>query len=208
MCSKGQSIRAVSSMQQPAAFVVLMEHFTDPGRLKEAVICSQKCAALLNNDHTACALPISEYCPLHPREKQDLFCLQCSVETCRCCASANHTNHNLEESLTMIKAREARRLEESMDTITEMLEEMKREISGVREMKERVRNRKDSNITTATAVFAALRIAINEREKQIISDIKREADRKEKTLQVTGCNSFYSSCGYSYYQYMSGKPYK
>ena len=68
--------------------------------------------------------------------------------------------------------------------MVELLEEMKRAISGVKEMKQRVRNRKDNNINVTREVFATLRKAIDEREEQTITDIEEEAYKRGKALEV------------------------
>ena len=80
---------------------------------------------------------------------------------------------------------ETRKLGEATDSVVELLEEMKRAISGVKEMKQRVRNRKDNNINVTREVFTTLRKAIDEREEQTIADIKEEAYRRERALEVT-----------------------
>ena len=68
--------------------------------------------------------------------------------------------------------------------MVELLEEMKRAVSRVKEMKQRVRNRKDNNINVTREVFATLRKAIDEREEQTIDDIKEAAYKREKVLEV------------------------
>ena len=80
---------------------------------------------------------------------------------------------------------ETRRLGEATDNVVELLEEMKRAICGVKEMKQRVRNRKDNNINVTREMFTTLRKAIDEREEQTIADIKEEAYRRERALEVT-----------------------
>ena len=80
---------------------------------------------------------------------------------------------------------DTRRLGEATDSVVELLEEMKRAISGVKEMKQRVKNRKDNNINVTREMFTTLRKAINEREEQAITDIKEGAYRKERALEVT-----------------------
>jgi len=67
---------------------------------------------------------------------------------------------------------ERRRVGEATKGVVELLEEMKRAISGVKEMKQRVRNRKDNNINVTKEMFATLRKAIDEREEETIADIK------------------------------------
>ena len=79
---------------------------------------------------------------------------------------------------------ETRRLGETTDSVVELLEEMKRSISGVKEMKQRVRNRKDNNINVIREMFTTLRKAIDGREEQTIVDIKEEATRRERALEV------------------------
>ena len=69
--------------------------------------------------------------------------------------------------------------------MVELLEEMKRAIFGVKEMKQRVKNRKDNNINVTRETFTTLRKVIDEREEQTIADIKEEAYRRERALEVT-----------------------
>ena len=79
---------------------------------------------------------------------------------------------------------ETRRLGEATDNVVELVEEVKRAIFGVKEMKQRVRNRKDNNINVTREMFTTLRKAIDEREEQIIADIKEGAYRRERALEV------------------------
>ena len=79
---------------------------------------------------------------------------------------------------------EIRRLGGTTDSVVELLEEMKPAISGVREMKQRVRNRKNNNINITREMFTTLRKAIDEREEQIITDINERAYRRERALEV------------------------
>ena len=65
-----------------------------------------------------------------------------------------------------------------------LLKEMQQAISGVKEMKQRVRNREDNNINVTREVFATLHKAIDEREEQTIADIKERAYRRERALEV------------------------
>ena len=80
---------------------------------------------------------------------------------------------------------ETQRLREATDSVVELLEEMKRAISGVKEMKQRVKNRKDNNINVTREMFTTLRKAIDGREEQTITDIKEGAYRRERALEVT-----------------------
>ena len=68
--------------------------------------------------------------------------------------------------------------------MVEILEEMKRAISRVKEMKQRVRNRKDNNINVTREMFTTLRKAIDEREDQMITEINERAYRRERALEV------------------------
>ena len=79
---------------------------------------------------------------------------------------------------------ETRRLGEVTNSVVELLEEIKRAISGVKEMKQRVRNRKDNNINITREMFTTLRKAIDEREDQMITDINERAYRRERALEV------------------------
>ena len=161
---------------------VSMEHFRGQ-QLQDAVNCSQKFATfrpLLKEDNVA--TPLSEYCVDHPQMKLDLFCKRCGVDVCRECTTTRHRRHEYTASSDKIHE-ETRRLGEATDSMVE-LEEMKRAIFGVKEMKQRVRNRKDNNINVTREVFATLRKAIDEREEQTITDIEKGAYKREKALEV------------------------
>jgi len=80
---------------------------------------------------------------------------------------------------------ERRRVGEASEGVVELLEEMKRAIYGVKEMKQRVRSRKDKNINVTREMFATLRKAIDEREEETIADIKEGAEKREKALEVS-----------------------
>ena len=162
---------------------VSMEHFRGQ-ELEDAVNCSQKFSSLrtLKKDLSV-ATPPSEYCFDHPQMKLDLFCKQCGVDVCRECTTTRHRRHEYTASSDKIHE-ETRRLGEATDSMVEVLEEMKRAISGVKELKQRVRNRKDNNINVTREVFATLRKAIDEREEQTIADIEEGAYKREKALEV------------------------
>ena len=162
---------------------VSMEHFRGQ-QLEDAVNCSQKFASLRTpKEDLSVATPLSEYCFDHPQMKLDLFCKQCGVDVCRECTTTRHRRHEYTASSDKIHE-ETRRLGQATDSMVELLEEMKRAISGVKEMKQRVRNRKDNNINVTREVFATLRKAIDEREEQTIADIEEGAYKREKALEV------------------------
>ena len=79
---------------------------------------------------------------------------------------------------------ETRRLGEATNSVVELQDEMKRAISGVKEMRQRVRNRKDNNINVTREMFTVLRKAIDEREEEMITDINERAYRRERALEV------------------------
>ena len=103
---------------------------------------------------------------------------------CRECANTRHRRHEYTTSSDKIHE-ETRKLGKATNNVIELLEEMKRAILGVKEMKQRVRNRKDNNINMIREVFATLRKAIDEREEQTIDDIKEAAYEREKALEVS-----------------------
>ena len=172
------------SLLPPANFstnFVSMEYFRGQ-QLEDAIKCSQKFSALLENDSNN--TPLSNYCSVHPQMKLDLYCKQCGVDVCRECTTTRHRRHDYTASSDKIHE-ETRRLGETTESVVELLEEMKRAISEVKEMKQRVRKRKDNNINMTREVFATLRKAIDEREEQTIGDIKEEAYKREKALEVS-----------------------
>ena len=165
--------------------LVSMEYFRDQ-QLEDAIKYSQKFTTLLENDSSNTLL--SECCSVHPQMKLDLYCKQCGVDVCRECTTST-TRHGRQEHMHTASSdkihEETRRLGETTESVVELLEEMKRAISGVKEMKQRVRKRKDSNINMTREVFATLRKAIDEREEQTIGDIKEAAYKREKALEVS-----------------------
>ena len=162
---------------------VSMEHFRGQ-QLEDAVNCSQNFASIRPLKENSVATPFSEYCFNHPQMKLDLFCKQCGVDMCRECTTTRHRRHEYTASSDKIHE-ETWRLRGATDSMVELLEEMKRAISGVKEMKQRVRNRKDDNINVTREAFATLHKAIDEREEETIADIKEKAYKKEKTLEVS-----------------------
>lgn len=153
----------------------------NPEQLKDAIECSRKLDELIQND--SCATFLSEYCSIHAQRKRDLFCKLCKMEMCADCATTVHTGHECITSVDAIDD-ETWRLEEAGDGVVDLLEEVKRAVSGVQEMKRRVRDRKQNDITATREAFSSLRKAVNEREEQTVADIKEEADKKEKSLEV------------------------
>ena len=174
--------RLVPSVNFPDNFVP-MEHLRGQ-QLEDVVNCSQKFASLRPLKENIVATPFSEYCSDHPQLKLRLFCKQCGVNICRGCTITRHRRHECTASSDKIYD-ETLRLGVATDSMVELLEEMKRAISGVKEMKQRVRNRKDNNINVTREVFATLRKAIDEREEETIADIKEGAYKKEKALEVS-----------------------
>ena len=160
---------------------VAMKYFRGQ-QLEDAINCSQKFTALLEKDINT--TPLSEFCLFHPQMKLDMHCKQCGVDVCRECTTTEHRRHEYTTSSDMVHE-ETRRLGEATNSVVELLEEMKRAISGVKEMKQRVRNRKDNNINVTREVFATLRKAIDEREEQTVDDIKEAAYEREKALEVS-----------------------
>ena len=168
-------------------FQVLMEHFDNPDQLQDVISCSEECATLLK---TPAATPPSEYCPDHPRRKLDVFCRQCGIELCRDCISHGHSTHQC-TLISTVTGEETRRLGEGTDHMMGLLEETKRAVSVMKEMTQRVRNRKEYNMERTREVFNALRKVIDEREEQVIAFIKKGADKRENTLKVQNiCLSF------------------
>ena len=164
---------------------VSMEHFRGQ-QLEDAVNCSFVSFRPLKEDREedSVATLLREYCFDHPQMKLDLFCKQCGVDVCRECTTTGHRRHEYTASSEKIHE-ETRRLGEANDSMAELLEEMKRAIFGVKEMKERVRNGKDNNINVTREVFATLRKVIDEREEKTIADIEEIAYKREKALEVS-----------------------
>ena len=161
-------------------FQVLMEHFDNPDQLQDAIDCSEECATLWKYPATT---PLSQYCTDHPRRKLDVFCRQCGTELCRDCVSHGHSTHQ-RTSIATVTGEETRKLGNAADHIIGILEETKRAVSVVREMRQRVRNREEHNLERAREVFNALRKVIDEREEHVKAVIKKEADKRENTLKV------------------------
>jgi len=151
-------------------------------QLEDAVNFSQKFTVLLKKNNST--IPFLEYCSVHPQIKIDLFCKECGVDMCRECTTTRHRRHEYIPSRDKIDE-ETRRVVEASEGVVELLEEIKRAISGVKKMKQKVRNRKDNNINVTREVFATLRQAIDTREEETIADIKEEADKREKALEVS-----------------------
>ena len=175
-----ESFRLLPSANFSSNFVS-MEYFRGQ-QLEDAVNCSHKFTALLEKDMTD--TPLSDYCSIHPQMKLDLYCKQCGVDVCRECTATRHRGHEYTTSSDKIHE-ETRRLGETTEGVVELLKEMKRTISGAKEMKQRVRERKDNNINMTREVFATLRKAIDEREEQTIGDIKEAAYKRERALEVS-----------------------
>ena len=178
----GKLISSISI--KPSSCLVLMEYFKDSKQLQDAITCSKRCTEFsteLKKEH-ATRLN-SESCPVHPRKQRDLFCQQCTEEVCKDCICTDHMNHQCTESSTVIYE-EIRKVVNVEYDIAELLEEMKQEISRMKEVKQTMRSRKDKGITVAKEVFATLRKAIDEREEEIITDLRTEGNKREKVLEV------------------------
>jgi len=135
-------------------FQVLMEHFDDPARLQDAVNCSEDCTTLLKYLATP---PLSEHFPVHPLDD-----------------TWNAT----------VMDEETRRLEEATDHVMGLLEETKRAVYVVKEMRQRVENKKKQNMEKTREIFNTLRKVIDQREEQVIADIQEDTDKRDKALKV------------------------
>ena len=162
---------------------VSMEHFRGH-KLEDAVNCSQKFSSLRPLKEDTAATSFSEYCSVHPQLKLSLYCKQCGVDVCTECTTTRHRRHEYTALSDKIHE-ETRRLGEATNSMAELLEDMKQAISGVKEMKQRVRNRKDNNINVTREAFATLRKAIDEREEQTIADIEEGTYKRERALEVS-----------------------
>ena len=160
----------------------LESHRLNPEQLKDGINFSHKLDALLKDD--SCTGLLSECCPVHVQMKRDLFCKQCGVEMCSDCVSTTHRGHGYITSSDAIDD-ETWTLEMVGGGVVDLLEEVKRAVSVVRETKRRVTNKKDNDVNLTREVFSVLRKAIDEREEQTIVDIKEEAIKKEKSLEVS-----------------------
>jgi len=83
-----------------------------------------------------------------------------------------------------VTSEETRRLGEAENRIMGLLEETKRAVSVVKEMRQRVKCRRQHNMERTREVFNALKKVIDDQEKRVIGDIKKEADKREKALKV------------------------
>ena len=118
----------------------------------------------------------------HFREKQLEDAVDCLHKLTSLNEESTHGDADTETQLF-----ESLRLEETTNNacnVRKLLEEMKEAISGVKEMKLRVKKRKDNNIGVTREAFAALRKAIDEREERILADIKETAYIRERALEV------------------------
>jgi len=161
-------------------FQLLMEHFDNPDQLQVAINCSEKCAGLLKNPAT---MPLSEYCPYHPQRRLKVFCRQCETELCIECVSHAHSTHKC-TCIGAVTSEETRRLGEAENHLMGLLEETKRALSVVKEMRQRVKHRREYNMERTREVFNALRKVIDDQEEQVIGNIKKGADKREKALKV------------------------
>ena len=147
----------------------------------DAIECSYKYDVRLKN--ISCTKLLSESgCFAHQR-KLELFCRQCGVEICTDCVSTSHRGHNYTTPSDMIDD-ETWQLEEAGDGLVDLFKDVKRTVSGVQEMKQRVRRKKDDDVNVTRQVFSVIRKAIDEREEEAIAGIREEADKKEKSLEV------------------------
>jgi len=85
---------------------------------------------------------------------------------------------------TGIANEESRRLEEASGHVMGLLEETKQAVYVVKEMRQRVQNRKKRNMEKTKEVFSTLRRVIDQQEEQVIADIKEGTDKRDKALKV------------------------
>jgi len=85
---------------------------------------------------------------------------------------------------TSIATEESRRLEEATGHVMGLLEDTKRAAYVVKEMRQRVQNRKKQNMEKTREVFNTLRRVIDQQEEQVIAGIKEGTDKRDKALKV------------------------
>jgi len=172
--------RNVPSASFSPHFQVLAEHFDEPEQLQDAIICSEECATLFKNSSTR--LP-GDCCSDHQQGQLDVFCRECETELCNDCVSHSHSTHQCADIAT-VTGEEALKLRKATDHVMGLLEEMREVVSVVKEMTQRVKIRKERSMERTREVFNVLRKAVDEREEQVIADIKKRADKRENVLKV------------------------
>ena len=188
--------------------LTLMEYFKDQ-QLEDAISCLQKFASLQLEDAKdgAVNVPLLEYCAVHPQMKLDLFCKQCGVDICTECTKTNHERHGILAVSSDNMHEETQKLGKAINDVTELMKDMKKAIYKIKDVKQRVSNRKDDNINKTREVFATLHKAIDEREEQTIADIKEAAYKRERALEVRQlhacthtyvCMYVHVTCTYTY----------
>jgi len=158
-------------------FQVIMEHFDDPLQLQEAINCSEECATLLENSTPTRLAHLS------------------GTELRSDCISNGHSTHQPTD-IVAVTDEEMLKLGEAAHHVMIMLEETKQAVSVVKEMRQRVKSRKEYNVERARDVFNSLRKFINEREELVIKDIEKGAEKKENALKVS-CQLCSCCCNYS-----------
>ena len=115
--------------------------------------------------------------------KETIACSQDCTALKQLLWSEDHSDSSASSEPFLIQE-EIHRIGQLASNVSELSKELKREISTLKEIRQKVRNRKNENIDVTKEIFASLRKALDEREEQIITDIKAEAERRENNLEV------------------------
>ena len=150
------------ALRMEPQFHLLLEHFETPQQLLDAVTCCEDCVVLMKQLATS-----------RPR-----------YSNAELNASDSHSEvHELVDPV-VVTSGETKRLRESVNSITILLEETKHAVSVVKETRQSVKSRKEHNVERTKEAFNTLRNVIDEREEQIRTDIVTAADKRERALKV------------------------
>jgi len=158
------------------AFQVAMEHFVDPSQLQGAVVCSDDCAAIVQRNTVKTAVSYESSASQGWSSKQDLTVVNVNREQ-------GHVYTTNPEPPWPIEEGES--LGEVSSNIAKLLEETKQALYRTKEIKNSVLSNRDATMERTKKLFNAFRRKINEREQQILEEIKQAADKKERAIKVT-----------------------
>jgi len=162
-------------------FQVAMEHFEEPKRLQGAMECSDDCAAIFQDSvRTTQSQPLT----VSPAV-EDLSLTQNVTDAPNPSTNGKQDHvHAITVLPALFSAEEGESLGEFEDNIAEFLEETKQAVHRTKKIKNSVMSNKETTMERTRKLFDTFRNRINEKEQQVLEDIKRAADNKEKAIKV------------------------
>ena len=136
----------------------------------------------MSQDKYSLSSSTSPVCQDHEDQKLDLYCQQCSIPVCVKCILVSHKNHSIVVSNHAMNQREEININlEGFPVAQQRLEEV---ITAGKDMKEKIKARKNEVDATIHQAFAKLQQLLHQREEHLLAKSSEEAMAKDVRLSI------------------------